>query len=241
MAKKPKKEQFYTPVTVFKYCHLNKPDMGTEQYPKKEGEFSVTVAMDKDDPEVQAFIEKMEGFLPELEELAQREFDSASPKVKAGWKAKKITEPTVMPFYTEEFDADGDPTGRILIKFKTKATFKNKDGEVIKKTVALVDGLGEIIPAKKRPLVYAGTKGRVAFTIGKAFIPGNAEAFLSFYLNQVQIAKLATAGSGTSAFGALEGSDFSADDLEEYDGSSKDDDDDQDDGGNDDFDDEIPF
>lgn len=242
MAKKPKKEQFYTPVAPFKYAHVNKPDFGTDQYPKPDGELSVTVALDKDEPEVKAFIAKMEKLMPELEAKAKEGFANASPKVKAGWKKKGITEPTIMPFYQEEYDDNGDTTGRITIKFKTKASFEDKDGNTIKKTVPLIDGFGQVIPFKKRPLVYAGTTGRVAFVVGYAFIPKDAEAFMSFYLNQVQIAKLATAGAARSAFGALEGSDFSADDLDEYNPKDDDaDDDDQDDGDDDDLDDEIPF
>lgn len=238
MAKKPKKEQFYTPVCVFKYCHLNKPDT---RY-KEEGEYSVTVAMDKDDAETQAFIEQIEALVSKQEEAAEAGWENASPKQKAAWKKKKITEPTIMPFYEDELDEEGEPTGRILFKFKTKATFE-KDGKTIRKTVTLVDGLGQVIPTKKRPLVYAGTEGRVAFTVGYAFIAKDAEAFMSFYLNQVQIAKLATGGGGQSAFGAVEGSDFSADDLDEYNPSDEDDvDDDADDGDDDDdLDDEIPF
>lgn len=240
MAKKPKKEQFFTPLGVFKYCHLNKPDT---RY-KEEGEYSVTVAFDKDDEATTAFIEQMEKLVAKQQEAADEGWDNASAKQKAAWKKKKISEPTLMPFFDDELDDEGDPTGRILFKFKTKASFE-KDGKTIKKTVTLVDGRGEVIPAKKRPLVYAGTEGRVAFSAGFSFIAKDAEAFMSFYLNQVQITKLATGGGASSAFGAVEDSDFSADDLEEYDGGSDDDvnDDDVNDSGADDDidDDEIPF
>lgn len=238
MARKPKKEQYFTPIGVFKYAHLNKADT---RY-KEEGEFSVTVALDKDDEATAAFIEKIDALVEKQQEAADEGFENASPKQKAAWKKRGITEPTVMPWYEDELDDEGDPTGRVLFKFKTKASFQNKEGKTVKKTVTLVDGRGEVIPAKKRPLVYAGTEGRVAFSVGYAFIAKDAEAFMSLYLNQVQITKLVSGGGGTSAFGAVDDSDFSSDDLDEYNPSDDEDGDDQDVGGDDDdLDDEIPF
>lgn len=243
MAKAPKKTQYITPVIPWKYVHLNKPDFGTDQYPKKDGEFSVTAVFDKDDPEVQAFLKQMEGLLSKVEAVAQEAFDAVSnPKVKAAWKKKGIDAPVVMPFYTEDFDEEGNPTGLVTIKFKTKAQFTKADGTVIKKTVPFIDAYGEIIPGKKRPLVYAGTTGRIAFTTGEAFIQTNAEAFLSFYLNQVQLVDLVSSGGGKSAFGAVEGGGVSADELDEYEpdeekpkGNAPADDDEEE------IDDEIPF
>lgn len=237
---KPKKEQFFTPIGVFKYAHLNKPDT---RY-KEDGEFSVTVALDKDDEATAAFIKQIDKLTAQQQEAADEGWENASPKQKAAWKKKGIEEPTLMPAYEDELDEDGDPTGRVLFKFKTKASFTNKEGKTVKKVVTLVDGRGQVIPSKKRPLVYAGTEGRVAFSVGAAFIAKDAECFLSFYLNQVQITKLATGGGGTSAFGAVEGSDFSADDLDDYDPREDDEDDDAtdgDDGDDDDLDDDIPF
>lgn len=237
MAQARKKPQFFTPIGVFKYAHLNKADT---RY-KEEGEHSVTMAFDKDDEPTTAFIEQMEKLVAKQQEAADEGWDNASAKQKAAWKKKKISEPTLMPFFDDELDDEGDPTGRILFKFKTKASFE-KDGKTIKKTVTLVDGRGEVIPAKKRPLVYAGTEGRVAFSVGFYFIAKDAEAYMSFYLNQAQITKLVSGGGGSSAFGAVEGSDFDGDELDEYNG------DDEDAGGEDQTsgddgldDDEIPF
>jgi hypothetical protein len=243
MAKTMKKTQYATPFGVFKYCHLNKPDT---RY-KKEGEFSVNVAFDKDDPKLIAFMEQIEAVIPALEETANEEFESAGPKAKAKWKQKKITEPTIMPFYEDEIDAEGDPTGRVIFKFKTKATFEDKTGKTIQKVVKLVDSKGEVIPLKKRPLVYAGTIGRVAFTVGTSFIAEEAKAYLSFYLNEVQLRKLVTAGAGggSSAFEVDEEGEVDGDELDEYEGSTGGADDLNDDqdtsAGSDDLDDEIQF
>lgn len=234
-----RKQQYFTPIAVFKYCHLNKPDT---RY-KAEGEYSVNVLMDKDDPTTQAFIEKLEAQVEDQRRDAEEAFDSASPKQKAKWKKEGISEPVIVDFYEDELTEEGEPTGNIILKFKTKASFKDrKTGKMVDKVVKLVDGKGNVIPHKKRPLVYGGTMGRVAFSIGFSFIAENAKSFMSFYLNEVQITKLVSGGAGSSAFGAVEDSDFDADDLDEWDGDEDVDDDDvNDDDDGDDLDDDIPF
>lgn len=236
------REQFFTPIGVFKYCHLNKPDT---RY-KEEGEFSVHVLLDKDDPEVQKLMKQLDRRYEACADAAREAFDEANGQQKAKWKKKGLTEPTLNPWYEEEYDDEGDPTGNIIIKAKTKAVFQDrKTGKMVNKTVKLVDGRGQVIPAKKRPLVYGGTMGRIAFGVGNTFIPKDADCYMSFYLNEVQITKLVSGGASSSAFGAVEDSDFDSDELEEYEGNANDDADDQADdqvdGDDIDLDDEIPF
>lgn len=237
-----KREQLFTPLGVFKYCHLNKPDT---RY-KEEGEYSVNVLLDKDDPETKKLMKQLVRLASAAKEEAKVKFDEANGQQKAKWKKRSITVPNMNPWYEDEVDDEGDPTGNIILKIKTKATFTDrKTGKTVQKTVKLVDGRGNVIPTKKRPLVYGGTMGRVAFTVGNVFIPKDADAYLSFYLNEVQITKLVSGGASSSSFGAVEDSDFDAADLEEYEGNVKDDDaddEDQNDGDDgDDRDDEIPF
>lgn len=234
-----RKQQLHTPRAVFKYCHLNKADT---RY-KEEGEYSVTVALDKDLPSTKTLLKKLDALLSEAAEEGQEKFDSATGQQKAKYKKAKITEPTVNPVCEDEVDDEGDPTGRVLLKFKTKASFKDKKtGEMVQKVVKLVDSFGEVIPRKKRPLVYGGSEGRVAFTTGAVFIPKEADVYLSLYLNEVQIAKLVSGGESSSSFGAMDDADFSADELAEYEGNASSSGEDQDDGGDDgDLDDEIPF
>lgn len=233
-----KRKQYYTPIGVFKYCHLNKADT---RY-KEEGEYSVTVLLDKDDDETKALMKQLDRLHQEALEDGKEKFDETNAKQKAKWKQKKITEPTLNPYYADEVDDEGDPTGRIELRFKTKASFTDRDGNMQKKTVGLVDAKGQMIKDKKRPLVYAGTEGRVAFAAAGSFIPKDADVYLSLYLNQVQITKLVSGGGGTSAFGAVEGADFDSDDLEEWEGDDADtDDEDQEDEVGEIDDDEIPF
>lgn len=232
-----KAKQHYTPIGVFKYCHLNKPDT---RY-KEEGEYSVTVLLDKADAGTKAILATLDKMHKQAYEDGCEKMEETNAKQKAKWKQKKITKPTLNPYYADEVDEDGDPTGRIELRMKTKASFTDRDGNSQKKTVGLVDAKGVMIPAKKRPLVYAGTEGRVAFAAAASFIPKDADVYLSLYLNQVQITNLVSGGGGTSAFGAVEGADFDSSDLDEWDGKDdEEDDEDQDDGPELD-DDEIPF
>ncbi|MCG7628371.1 hypothetical protein MHM88_11185 [Epibacterium sp. MM17-32] len=245
-----KRDQIVTPKGVFKFAHLNSPDhKGAERF-GGDPMYKVTLVLDKED--AAPLIKKLEPLLEAAREAGVEKMDEAPAKTKASWKKRKISEPEVNDFYDDELDEDGEPTGRVEFKFKTKAEFTdNKTGKTSKRTVPFRDGKGQIIPMKKRPLVYGGTIGKIAFATNPVFIPKDAAVFLGLYLNEIQISQLSTGGSTEDPFGADEDSDFDADDLEEYEGNvddadddgdlDGDDGDDQDDGGQDLDDDEIPF
>lgn len=252
-----KREQIISPKGIFKFAHLNSPDFkGAERF-GGEPQYKVTLVLDRDGKGVPEFLAKLDKLLEKAEEAGKEQMDEANGKAKAAWKKKGITEPTTNDAYTDEVDEEGNPTGRVEVKFKTAYKFKTKEGKVIKKTVPFIDGRGEEIAAKKRPQVYGGTEGRIAFTYSNVFIPKDADVYLGLYLNSIQITKLSSGGSN-NPFGADEDSDFSADDLDENEGDGgfpndeDDDDGDLDDDGGDesegdgdesdgDLDDEIPF
>lgn len=245
-----KREQHISPKGIFKYTHLNKPDhKGAERF-NAALQYKVTLILPKDDPETKKMIANLEKKYKEAEEHAKTQMDEASAKQKGAWKKKGITDPDMQPFFDEEYDEDtGEPTGNIELRFKSHAEFKDKDtGKVNKKIIPFIDGRGQTIPNKKRPNVFAGTEGRVAFTTAPAFIPAEGKCFLSLYLNSVQITKLQSAGN-SNPFGADEDSDFSAEELEDIEDNASDGDDDsdlddggdQDTGEDDEEDDEIPF
>ena len=244
-----------TPVGVFKYCHLNKPDTKFDAV----GDFSVSVVFDAEAPAVKRMIAALDKEYAKAIAEAREQFDAISVPNKKKLAAKGIKAVVPLPFYEEEYDENDQPTGNLVMRFKTKAQFKDrKTGVISEKVVPFIDGKGQTIPNNKRPLVYGGTTGRVDFSVRPYFVPAQGTAGLSVYLNKVQIAKLVSSGGG--GFDALDDSDFSADDLDVregnnsgggYGGSNDDslDDDldggfdggDQDTGGTDDLDDEIPF
>lgn len=240
-----------SPRGVFRFTHLNKPDTKFDA----DGVYTVKVAFDKDDPRVQKFIEKIDELHAEAGEEMQKAWDEMKPAAKKKLATKKITEPTLMPCYEDELDDDGDPTGKVLMNFKTKAQFiSKKTGKTIQKVIPFFDAKGQMIPDKKRPLVYGGTVGQVDFNTRSAFIPAQGEGYLSFYLNNVRILQLVTNGGGD--WDEDEDYGFDGNSLQDRPdaggnsgGDSEDDGDGYDDdlgdgdtgGSGDDYDDEIPF
>jgi len=214
------RDQLTTPKGVFKYCYVNTPDVkGAERF-GGEPKYKTTIVIDGDDPKWPALKREIDKRAAEALAAGVEAMEDAPVKTKAAWKKRKITEPELNDPYSDELDENGEPTGRIEMAFKTNAEFKDrKTGVVTKRTVPFRDGKGQVIPTKKRPLVYGGTEGRVAFATSNVFIPKDAAVFLGLYLNEIQISKLATAGSGSDPFGADEDSDFDADELEEYEGN----------------------
>jgi len=213
-------EQLTTPKGQFKYCYVNTPDFkGAERF-GGEPEFKVTQVIDEDDKAWPALKAKLDKLLAVAVAAGAEAMQDVNPKTLASYKKRGITEPEVNEPYAEELDEAGNPTGRIELRFKTKAEYKDRaTGEMRKRTIPFRDGRGQVIPTKKRPLVYGGTTGRVAFATSNVFIPKDAAVYLGLYLNEIQISKLATAGSGSDPFGADEDSDFDADELEEYEGN----------------------
>jgi hypothetical protein len=238
-----------TPKGVFKYTHLNKPDTRYDS----DGVFSVSVVFDKDDPKVKKMLAALDKLHAEAGEAAEEAWAEIKPAAKKKLAQKKITEPMLMDYYEEELDDNDEPTGNIVMRFKTKSQFTSKKtGKIVKKVVPFYDGKGQMIHDKKRPLVYGGTTGFVDFGTSPVFIPSSGEAYLAFYLNSVMISKLVTSGSAGGGWEADEDSDFDGDELEEFNGGDDDDngedlDDDLDDdldgdeNEDDDLDDEIPF
>lgn len=215
-----------TPKGVFKYVWLNKPDTKFDA----DGVYTVTVVMDKENPKTQKLLKDLAAEHKKAVAEATHKWDEMTAQQKAKFKKKGITGPAAMPFYEDVVDDEGDPTGQISLRFKTKARIKSsRTGRVTARTVPFYDGRGNIIPDKKRPSIFAGTVGAVAFTPRGSYIPKDAEVYLSLYLDSVRILELKTAGGG--------GDDWDDDDdASDFDGSTLDDVADDDLGGDDDDD-----
>ncbi len=200
---------------VFRYCHLNKPDTKFSA----EGEYSVSVVFDHEAKATQRVINELEALQAEKMKEAKELFKKLKPAAKQKMKAKGIDGPIAMPIYEILEDDEGDPTGQIAIRFKTKAAFPSKKNpdRMIKKVVPFFDGKGEMIADSKRPLVYSGTEGAVDFNANAVYIQSSAEVYVSCYLNSIRISKLVTAGSAAGGdWDEDEDSDFDGSELEEY-------------------------
>ena len=97
------------------------------------------------------------------------------------------------------YDDDGNETGEVEFKFKTKASFVSKEGKTITKTINVVD-------AKKQPLtdvqIWGGSVIKVAFQA----VPYDVAAVgvgLSLRMSAVQVLELSE-GSGGGAASAFD-------------------------------------
>lgn len=204
--KKEKRPQYVSFKGAFKYPKLTEPDLGTDEYPKPDGEYSLRLVGDPNDPDVKAFIAK---FGP-LHEQAVDEGKAASKELDV--KTRKRLEKDngkglikINDFYSEVYDKDTEePTGEIEFKFAMKASGEFKKGPKAGKTwhrkPAIFDAKGR--PMKNPPAIWSGTVGRVSFNAAPYFVKGNGMAGIKFYLNAVRIIDLVSEGErSASAYG----------------------------------------
>lgn len=184
---------------VFVYPKLNDPDYGTEEFPKPDGEFSIKLRANLEDPDVQAFIAKWQPMHDEAIKNAEAEFKKLKVE-----QRKKLGKITVNPLYTEIYDEETEePTGEIEIKFAMKFSgeFKKgpKQGQKWYRRPDIFDAKGNKM--KPAPAIWGGTVGRVAFEVGLNkeqqpgyFIPATGASGLTLRLKAARIIELVSAG-----------------------------------------------
>lgn len=169
--------------TVAGFCAIQSP---TWDFNKTQKEYQIKVAFDADDPEMEKFIAEMEA----LRDAHLEEVLKEKPKYKKIAKTKEVGE--------VELDDDGDPTGRILIRFKQKYEIVPKKGDPFTKTIALVDSRGK--PITKKLKIGNGSVVRVSFEPSPYFIEKDKEAGMSFgRLAGVKLIKFVEYTGGASA------------------------------------------
>lgn len=207
-----------TPKGIFKYPNLIKPDYGTKEFPKKNGEYNVRLIL-----EGKAAQELIAALQPEMEKaIAEAEEKFAQLPVATRKRLKGVSP---NPYYTEVFDKETEePTGQYEFRFKTAASGVNKKGERWERTVPIFDAKGK--PVKNLKEIWSGTVGKVAYSVSPYFVAGSGAAGITLYLEAVQIIEL-NAGGGRSAseFGFSEEDGFdSSEESRVFDDESTDDD-----------------
>ncbi len=155
--------------------------MAAPEYPdtkyKQEGEFSVKLAYDANDPDAQALIQKLEK--KRDEEFAK--FISENPK------KKKIAK--VAPVARPELDDEGEETGRILLVFKMRHKVKAKaTGKTYTLTPTIMNAKRVIL--ERPPQIGGGSEMKISFEVSPAFVESSKEFHLSLRLVAVQLLKL---------------------------------------------------
>lgn len=201
-----------TPVGVASFPHIDKPDSyrGKEQY-------KCNLILDPSKADVATFVDEVNSYVEKAkeeasaafkEELADLDADSKNPKiakkVKTLLKAIEEIEDEYRHPIEDEYDRETDePTGKILIRAKSNASFK-KGNETIEIQPKLYDSTSHVMSGP-RPQVRGGSQ----LALGVKLIPYSAGfgSGVSVRLNAVQIVKLnaGAASGGDASFGAVAG------------------------------------
>jgi hypothetical protein len=164
-----------TPVGVSQYAWLTSPDTRFDS----DGHYKTNLILGAD--EAKSLMKSIDDEMKESLALA---------KEKA--KGKKVKEGN--PPYEMETDDDGQETGNVIFKFKTKAQIISKDGKVIPNRVALFDSKGKPMTDVN---VWSGSEMKVSAELIK-YYTAIAGAGVSLRLRAVQITKLVEGGNGNA-------------------------------------------
>lgn len=232
MAKQKKDKPFSgtSPKGVFKYPHLTNVDFGTDEYPKKNGEFNVKLIMSAEDAE--AFRETLAEVHDKADELGKEQDKKRKPaaRKKAPYSLNEIGNPV--------YDEDENETGEVEFNFKTAASGET-DGKRWKRKLTIFDATGKRL--KNCPPIWGGTLGRVAFSAAPYFVASSGAAGVALYLDAVKVLELVSAGEKSAdayGFGDEDDDYAGIDDTPDMDEDESDDDaedDAEDDNGEGDF------
>jgi hypothetical protein len=225
--KKPKREIKHSPKGTARYPYLNKPDTKFDA----DGVFKTDLVLSADDAET--VDEVIQETLAEAAEMAKRQAAAAKKKGK-----KQTPKESDLP-RAEVLDDDGEETGEVAFRFKSKASgVSQKTGKRWSRTMPLFDAKGR--PSKAN--IYGGSVIKVAFT-AVPWVNPKCEYGVKLQMEGVQIIELVSGGGqkSASALGFGEEDGYVADDEDEEDTVAGDgdeaaaDDTDTDDGDDDDF------
>ena len=159
---------FTTPVGVAAFPYLSTPDTKFNE----EGEYKVNLILTKED--AQPVITQIDSVYDE---------NVKEQKKKLGSKpCKEANRP-----YADELDQEGNPTGKVIIKFKSKAAYKPA-----------------VFDAKGTPMlehnIYAGSEMKVNGSIAP-YYTSMVGAGVSLRLRAVQVIQYVEGTSGAGRFG----------------------------------------
>jgi len=195
MASEVKRELFYTPRGVADYPYLVKPDMGSEGFRNTKGVYKIGLKLDPENNEEHA------NFIAAIEE-ENRAYHTALAKKDP--KKKHMCADPRMPFKAEIDPDSGDPTGLIIVKFKSYHRPRLWDA-------ARQPILGE-------PNIGNGSEVKISFTKNFYFMATDSTVGMNLYLNAVQVLKLVEYTGGDAPDGFAEEEGYQADQPPAFDG-----------------------
>lgn len=163
------------------YPHLVEPDT---KFVKPDGEYHTKLALPVDEPETNAFVERLEGIMQAY--IDENPDDLPPAKLKKAGRAD---------LFEEEVDDEGNETGRLIFKFKLKAKVKTKTKEWDQKP-RLFDAKAQPIAGGVNP--WTGTEAKVSAEVFPYYMETTKQFGLSLRCQAVQILNLVS-GGGASA------------------------------------------
>ena len=196
-------EKFITPKGTAVYPQLTKPDTKW----KSEGEYSAKIRLSEED--AAPLLAKIEKIMEEnFKEVKAGLLADKDPKTKgksiAAAKALKMAD---VP-YKRVVDAEGEETGELEFNIKMKASYINKEKEVVPMTPKLFNASTPPKPLPKGVQIWGGSIIKVAGEFNP-FYTAKVGAGISLRLSAVQVIKLVSGSGGGDAssfgFGGEEG------------------------------------
>lgn len=183
MAAEVKRQLFISPRGIADYPYLVKPDMGSEGFRNSKGVFKIGLKLDPEDPQHAEFLAALE------EE--NRQYHAALAKKEP--KKKAMCADPRMPFKAEIDPDTGDPTGLVIVKFKSY--HKPRLFDAARQPILGEANIGN------------GSEVKVAFTKNFYFMATDSTVGMNLYLSSVQVLKLVefTGGDAPEGFEAEDG------------------------------------
>ena len=179
-----------TPKGEAKWCKVTEPDRKFNS----KGTYSTDLVIDPNDSNVKKFIEDLDAM---LEEAYQSQLKELAPA-----KAKSLTK---RPTFKDEYDAEGNETGKLVINFAMKDV---DDRDIGDNKIKVFDTKGS--PLTRVPLVGNGSTIKVQAYIKASYMSSTNSIGISRYWKGLQIITLNSFAKG-NAFEAEDG-DFEAGD-----------------------------
>ena len=146
----------------------------------------MTAKMDAENPKVQESL----AFLNEQGKAAlDKAREIISQEKNPGKRKQKLEALVLNPPYEQEYDENGEETGAVLMNLKTSATYTNKDGEEVQRTIPMCDAHRVAIDATATKIGNGSTLC-VKGTVGHNYVSAQNKAYVTLYINAVQVIKL---------------------------------------------------
>lgn len=180
MAKKQKLPMFISPKGVGQYPYLLRYDDRFDA----DGVFSVKLILDADEDSE---------YLESLTAAAQEAYDNAIKELKAAKKVKQAKELEMHIPFSEQYDDEGQETGKVIVNFKMKAKVTPKNGDEFTQKPDVFDAGKKPVAADTR--IGSGSIMKIAYNVIPYYNAATKSAGVSLRLKAAMILELVEYGT----------------------------------------------